>query len=165
MRRFTPHCIGLVVAASAANCSFSHDPAETTTGPGSTPVFDGAVVERGGVGSDGTVATADSHCDSIVATPNKLPPDILIVLDRSGSMNNDITDKPCNGACPAPGSKWTQMTAAIKQAVMASETTVKWGLKFFGNDNACGINAGAAVGPALNNSAAITAQIDMTTAG
>ena len=61
----------------------------------------------------------------------KLPPDILIVLDASGSMNNDISDTSCgNNGCGAT-SKWAQMIPAINMVVSQTETTVNWGLKFF----------------------------------
>ena len=63
-----------------------------------------------------------AFCDAITATPPVLPPEILILLDRSQSMRNDVTDQGCgpggNEDC-GPLSKWTQMTVAINKAVLA----------------------------------------------
>jgi hypothetical protein len=163
MGRITWLSLGLLVA-SAAGCSFSRS--SSGEGPGT----DGGFVPDVNLPSDHTlistdvpVANADAFCDAITATPNPLPPDILILLDRSLSMADDINDKTCAGGCGA-NSKWSLMTAAINQAVGASETKIKWGLKFFGNDNGttCGVTAGAAVAPGLMNAAAIATAIGNT---
>lgn len=163
MGRITWLSIGLLVA-SAAGCSFSRGAG------GEGPGNDGGSVPDVNLPTDHTVisgdvpvANPDAFCDAITATPNPLPPDILILLDRSLSMADDINDKTCAGGCGA-NSKWSLMTAAINQAVAASETKIKWGLKFFGNDNGttCGVTANAAVDPGLMNAAAIAAAIGNT---
>jgi len=65
------------------------------------------------------------------------PPDILIVQDKSLSMNEDASGANCN----TPGcSKWSQVSAAMDTVVMATQTTVNWGLVFFGSDNMCGVS-------------------------
>jgi hypothetical protein len=91
------------------------------------------------------------------------PPDILIIEDRSGSMDNDQNDKACNnGGCGA-ASKWALVTAAINQ-VVSTDTSVNWGLKFFADaDNQCGVNQGVSVGVAAGNSAAIATAITGST--
>ena len=40
----------------------------------------------------------------------------------------------CNNGCGA-NSKWTQMAAALKQVVMANDSQINWGLKFFSDDD------------------------------
>ena len=86
----------------------------------------------------------------------KLPPDILIILDASGSMNNDISDTSCgNNGCGAT-SKWALMTPAINMVVSQTETTVNWGLKFFADtDNTCGVGNTVPVGVGANNANAV----------
>ena len=98
----------------------------------------------------------DSNCGAASQGAKMVPPDILIVQDKSGSMNQDA-----NGAtCTMPGcSKWAQTTAAINMVVSATETTVNWGLKFFATGNGCAVNPGAEVPVALNNAAAIATAI------
>jgi hypothetical protein len=119
----------------------------------------GTSAAGGGGGSLGS-SSPDANCGTMSRGAQMVPPDILIVQDRSLSMNNDANDKPCAGGTPMNSncgamSKWAQVTAAIGQVVMATDTTVNWGLEFFGTDNACGVTAGAAVDVAPNNSTAI----------
>jgi len=104
---------------------------------------------------------ATFHCGEPPRTLSLLPPDVLILLDRSGSMNNDVTDSPClgdggisipaNGACGA-SSKWAVVTSALNQVVAESDTAVNWGLKFFPDvgDSSCTAGGAPAVsiGPA-----------------
>jgi hypothetical protein len=77
----------------------------------------------------------------------RLPPDLLVVLDQSGSMS----DAPPSGG----GSKWTQATTAIGQTVMQSQADIKWGIEFFPTDGACAV-ASVAVPVAANNYGAIS---------
>ncbi len=58
--------------------------------------------------------------------------------DKSLSMNEDST----GANCTTPGcSKWSQVSTAMDSVVMATQTTVNWGLVFFGSDNMCGVHA------------------------
>ena len=111
-------------------------------------------VDGGGSSSPST----DANCGQQTYGTNRVPPDLLIVLDKSGSMDHDANDKSCSTAgC----SKWSAMTAAINQVVMQTQGTIRWGLKFFPdpNDNQCGVNAGVSVGVGPNNAAAIAGAI------
>ena len=114
-----------------------------------------------GVSVDGSVGpTTDANCGVTNHMGNRLPPDLLLVFDRSGSMAADpTTNMNCTPAATCP-SKWNQATAAVSTAVTASQGTIEWGLKLFsnaqGNNNTCTVNAGAQVPIALNNGMAIT---------
>jgi hypothetical protein len=114
-----------------------------------------------GIGFDGSIGpTADANCGVTNHMGNRLPPDLLLVFDRSGSMAQDPSNgMNCTPAATCP-SKWNQATAAVSMAVTASEGSIRWGLKLFsnanGNQNTCTVNAGAAVPVALNNGMAIT---------
>lgn len=89
----------------------------------------------GGVGPGGTGGTS---CGQTNVSVMPEPPDILIVQDNSVSMNQNAAGNSCNTAgC----SKWSQVSAAVDTVVMATQTTVNWGLIFFGSDNVCGVNA------------------------
>jgi hypothetical protein len=93
-----------------------------------------------------------------------VPPDLLIVLDKSASMANGPDDTPC-GNTPGCQPKWDSMTAAIEQVTKQTETTIRWGLKLFANNNTCAVNAGAAVDVGPNNAAAIASAIGMNMPG
>ncbi|MES1205921.1 MAG: hypothetical protein ABUS79_08285 [Pseudomonadota bacterium] len=114
---------------------------------------------------DASGPTVDANCGNqpfVVISP---PPELLIVLDRSGSMREDpTTGMDCNNMnCPM--SKWNLMTAAINEVVAQSETTVNWGLKFFGTGTsnqgagACAVADVTAVDPAPMSATAIATAI------
>jgi hypothetical protein len=90
-----------------------------------------------------------------------VPPDILIVQDRSLSMTNNVSDKPCDGGTGMNGncgsmSKWSLVIAAIDQVVQATETSTNWGLFFFGNERmTCAVTTTPAVPVAAMNYTAI----------
>ena len=87
--------------------------------------------------TDGHV-NPDANCGARSKTAMKVAPDILILLDRSGSMNDDINNQMCRpdggvGAAMGCGakSKWAQVTPAIMQVVSETQADVNWGLKWF----------------------------------
>lgn len=106
--------------------------------------------------------TCMSVCKIESHLPDRLPPDILIVLDKSGSMAESVSNKM---GCNLPGcqNKWVQVTGAINTVVAATDTTVSWGLKYFATDDQCGVTAGAEVPIAVANHAPIMASIQATT--
>ena len=119
-------------------------------------------------GNDGLTTTPDANCGAKSKTASKVAPDILILLDRSGSMNDDINDQMCrpDGGIGAPAgcgpdSKWAKVTPAITQVVSETEADVNWGLKFFPDSATaiCSVSTTAAVPVGPRNAAAIAAAI------
>jgi hypothetical protein len=114
-------------------------------------------------------------CGLFRAPLERLPPDVLIVLDRSASMTGQVLPPGFDvgmfvtclllGNCPMTAAKWDAMTGALKSSVMVSAATVNYGLKFFPSDENCGVTEGANVPVAANNFAAIGSAIDMTRPG
>lgn len=154
-----------------SGCGFSPSSPTGTTGTGGAGATSGAAgnsgvatggaggQKQGGGGGDiGIVGGAGGAptCGQSNTPLQMLPPDVLVVQDKSLSMNDDSNDNACTGGCRA-NSKWSQVSAAIENVVMTTQATVNWGLKFFGNDNMCGVTAGATVGIATNNYTAIQA--------
>src|SRR5215468_7657778 len=95
-----------------------------------------------GTGGSGT-SSPDANCAAVNQGATRLPPDILIVQDKSGSMN-DSADRSCTSNCGSR-SKWSQVTAALNQVVGMTDTTVNWGLKFFSDNGHCGANGAPVV--------------------
>jgi hypothetical protein len=124
--------------------------AGSTTGLGN---FGGSSTGQGGSGFGGGM-----QCAAVEMPSAKLPPDILIVFDASGSMNEDAMNMSCQGGCGA-NSKWALMVPALNTVVSQTETEVNWGLKFFADSGSCGVNNNAAVPIATMNSAAVSAAI------
>jgi hypothetical protein len=91
----------------------------------------------GGGGDVGPGTGGTPSCGQTNVTVMPQPPDILIVQDKSLSMNEDASGANCNTTgC----SKWSQVSTAIDTVVMATQTTVNWGLMFFGSDSMCGVS-------------------------
>jgi hypothetical protein len=68
------------------------------------------------------------------------PPDLLIVLDRSGSMSSPIPTFPPNFT-----PKWTIMRDALNGLAGSYEDSVRFGLLEFPTDDDCAVAAGTAV--------------------
>ncbi|HSS40785.1 MAG TPA: hypothetical protein VLT58_18610, partial [Polyangia bacterium] len=103
--------------------------------------------------------SVDANCGQVNSPLKVVPPDVLLIQDRSGSMDNDDNDKSCRRAGCGAMSKWSEMTVAVTQVVTTTQATVNWGLKFFadGSDaEACGVLPGATVPIAPNNAGPIT---------
>jgi hypothetical protein len=128
-------------------------------GTGGTVVV---VVGTGGTGDTGSggdvglgVDAAMPNCGQTSVSVMPVPPDILIVQDKSFSMTMDPNGRNC-APTAASCSKWSQVSAAMDTVVMATEGAVNWGLIFFASDNACGVNTTPNVSIAANNYTAVS---------
>jgi hypothetical protein len=105
---------------------------------------------NGGGGSTGATPTGDANCGSATSNTSKAPVDVLLVLDRSGSMTESITtDCCCADACTTitrlkmcPDTttcteRWPALTSAVNTTI-SSTTEISWGLKFFSTPPAPG---------------------------
>jgi hypothetical protein len=154
-----------VLGCGFAGCGFAPAASGGTAASSGTPLGSGASngtgLVGGGAAQNGHGAVTGMNCREVMQPLAKLPPDILIVLDASGSMNNDVSDSNCGGnnGCGAT-SKWAQMTPAINTVVGMTDTTVNWGLKFFADTDAtCGVGNGVAVQVGTGNAGAIATAI------
>lgn len=68
------------------------------------------------------------------------PPDLLIVLDRSGSMDSPIPTFPISFT-----TKWTIMKDALNALAGDYEDNIRFGLLEFPTDDDCAVDGGAAV--------------------
>jgi len=80
------------------------------------------------------------------------PPDMLIVLDRSGSMGSPIISFPPTFPPPV---RWDVMKNALKMVTSARQTQIKFGLSAFPTDDNCAVMPGARVAVALNTATMI----------
>ena len=79
------------------------------------------------------------------------PPDMLVVLDRSGSMTAFPAVFP-----PVFQTKWNLMEDALKSITMMKDQSIKFGLMDFSSDGNCGASATPNVGIALGTSGMFT---------
>ena len=77
-----------------------------------------------GIGDPG----AEKDCGSQQFNVQRLPVDVLLVLDRSGSMRDGIDDEE-----PAAGelSKWDLTVPALNQVIQETDSGVAWGMKLY----------------------------------
>jgi hypothetical protein len=110
-------------------------------------------------------------CNTVtLSTAKHVLADVLVVLDRSGSMNFSINqDCSCDpSANPAKVcdnlehcvTRWSTLAVALDIA-LSSAPTVQWGLKLFSSPNtgSCGVTQGVEVPLGLDTRAAIKSQI------
>ena len=146
---------GMGGAAAGGRSGAAGNPGTAGTGAAST----GGTTGGGIIGAAG--AGGGFECGTVERPTSVLAPDILLVQDASGSMNED----PTNASCSPPGcgasSKWALMTPAITEVVTQTETAVNWGLKLFADAGGqCTVAASTvAVGIAPMNGAAIAAAL------
>jgi hypothetical protein len=156
------------VFAGFAGCGFAPAApggAGANGGPLGTGNSSGTGLVGGGAAQNGQGAITGMNCAEVPQQLNKLPPDILLILDRSGSMNASA-DGTCENNCGA-NSKWSQTIGAVTQVIAATDTEVNWGLKFFTSPNGgtCGVNNGVEHPIAPNNATTINNTINNATTG
>ncbi|MFH2008612.1 MAG: hypothetical protein ABI333_18640 [bacterium] len=161
-RRLT---VGLAVAAVLAACGPTakggDDNQNNGTGGNDAAVVvdDGAVTldDGGQVDLDGSVP-ADANCGAQTEEIELIslgdPPDMLIVLDRSGSM------MLAPGFPPIGASKWDIMKTSLGIVLPARDANIQFGLSVFPTDEDCGVDPGARVPIQLNNASAILAWLN-----
>ncbi len=133
--------VALVAALALSACTVVGDP-----GP-----VEGGADAGGGNGAD---AGADPACSQVepIAITEALPPDVLLVVDKSGSMEDPLS----NGQ-----QKWSVMRTALTQVVTQYQTGINFGLMLFPHGDACTPgNVLSAV--ASGNSTAISSALNST---
>jgi hypothetical protein len=184
---FTGRILGLALGALAfgglvvASCSFSPGepgsglgPTGTSTGTGSTGTSTGSGNPFGGssgstagtAGNGGSVNPDGATCGGQKYNAQNVPPDLLILLDKSGSMDEQADGTQCPGmGMPCPTQKWPQMVMGLNSVVGASADKINWGLAYFpssGGSSSCTTAANAAVAIAPNNAGPIMASLAAT---
>jgi von Willebrand factor type A domain len=148
----------VVAAACALVSGCDRQPLDIRPGGGGGGGTTGIGASGGSPSIGGTTGMA---CGSVEQVGRRLPADILILLDASGSMDQDASNTVCSGGCGA-GSKWALAASAINRIVSETEQSTNFGLKLFadgGSTNSCTVGSGATVPVAAGNAGAIAAAI------
>jgi hypothetical protein len=105
--------------------------------------------EVSGTGGSGGAVDADQGDERQCGLENfkleKTPPDLLLVLDRSSSMNQMVPGAAMGATL------WTETLAAVDAVVMGTQAGVNWGLKLFPLPTGCMVSPGAEVPVAASN--------------
>ncbi len=117
---------------------------------GTAPVTPNQPPATGELSEDG------GNCGVQKFTLGRQSPDLLIVLDASGSMED-----PLSGA----GSRWSAVTSVLKQTVSSTQADIGWGLEIFPvkNDFTCAIGGEVKVPVGPQRSAEISKALDAHT--
>jgi hypothetical protein len=177
MRRLQQQMVKAVLISSVVGCGFSPGaPGESLTGAGgSSGITTGAGGVNGsgggggiglssGGGGDVGPGAGGMTCGTAAVPVMPEPPDILIIQDKSGSMDEDESGTSCRNGCGAT-SKWTHLTTALSAVVQATDMTVNWGIKYFSDDNACSASKAPTVAIGALNGTAVTTSIMGTRPG
>ncbi|HSY40636.1 MAG TPA: VWA domain-containing protein [Polyangia bacterium] len=178
MRKLQRQMVRALLISSVVGCGFNPGaPGESLPSGSAASSGNGTGNGAGGVTGNGTgigltsggggdvgPGTGGMSCGTSMVPVMPLPPDVLIIQDKSGSMNDDDNDSSCKGGCGA-NSKWTQLTMALTTVVQNTQANVNWGLKYFSDNNACSASKAPAVGVAAMNGGPITTSIMGTQPG
>jgi len=143
----------------------------TTTGGaggvgGGMTSTDAGVAGAGDGGNGGVLASADANCGITTANLTKQPADLLLVLDRSGSMTSAMdSTSTCALGSTTCQQRWATMVSGLNAVLSSASGDVNWGLELFNSDGACGVPAAPVVPIAPGSSAIIQATIAGVTPG
>jgi len=89
---------------------------------------------------DAAVTSCGAQTEQIAVENLGDPPDLLVVLDRSGSMSSPIPAFP-----PTFVTKWSIMTTALNNLASNYQDNIRFGLLEFPTDDDCAVDGGTAV--------------------
>ncbi len=113
---------------------------------GAWVIPDGASTPR----ADVVVPSYDRTCASIHVAAMPTTPNVMIVLDRSGSMYDDDSGVLID--------RWTPAVRAVDEVTHALASRVRFGLMLFGSDEECAVGT-IRVGPDLGTADTIMGQL------
>ena len=133
-----------------------------------------ALPDSGAVGGwDGGDPTFQTNCGTFAAPVSQVPVDLLVVLDRSGSMTSALADETqCDSTTTTCTQRWVAMREAMSKVLTTAPASIHWGLKFFSTADAvdpagivpegCLVTPGVEVPVAPDNTAALLSKMGGT---
>jgi hypothetical protein len=120
----------------------------TTTGGaggvgGGLASTDAGVAGAGGRGAGGGLASADANnCGVSTVNLTKQPADLLLVLDKTGSMTSAMDSSvTCAAGTTTCQQRWTTVVSGLDAVLSGASGDVNWGLELFNSDGNCGVAA------------------------
>ena len=110
--------------------------------------------------------TDDANCGSVTSTATRQPANVLLVLDRSLSMEwSTANDESCGRNATDCTSRWPALTVAVTTTLTNTADAIHWGLKLYTSPggSTCTVNPGVEVPIAVSSVPDIETQIARTT--
>jgi hypothetical protein len=142
--------VGVALVLVACGPSDTGGGGDGDGGAGGVDAPEGATIDSGGSVADAAIlpdASCGVQTEEIELIELGDPPDLLIVLDRSGSMALP-PEFPFMFGDPT---KWDIMRDALTDITTELANNIRFGLTVFPTHDVCGVNAGAAVLPELGS--------------
>ena len=126
---------------------------------------DAGVAGAGGGGNGGVLASVDANCGITTTNLTKQPADLLLVLDKTGSLTRamDSADE-CPTGSTTCHQRWETLVSGLNAVLTSSSNEVNWGLELFNSDGSCGV-AAPEVPITPGSAAAVQAYIATVTPG
>jgi hypothetical protein len=110
------------------------------------------------------LAADGSNCGVSTSNTTKQPADLLLILDRSGSMTRAMdAASECAANSTTCKQRWVTLTTGLSTVLVGSAGNVNWGLKFYPSDSNCGVTAAMDVNISANAAATIQQRISSAT--
>ncbi len=106
-------------------------------------------------GPAGTEPTENGNCGSQEVTLDPQPAQLVLVLDRSGSMLENLRDRRSGRFVQ----KWTEVVGALDAVVDTTDSGLQWGLQLYPMPDGCAVSEGLTVPLAAQNHSAVLAGI------
>lgn len=139
---------------------------------GTIPTTGGTSSTSGGsagtISVSGTGGTAGGECGVQTFNLERKPAEVLLVLDRSNSMEEPPEDYTRPDGTPETDKKWDLIIPALRRVVEETNEMVSWGLKVFPEGEFAGACVAGTVTPTIdveiaeNNAQAVIDRIDAT---
>lgn len=137
--------------SSGGASSSSGTSGESSSGASSSSGFNVGDGSSGSSGSSGDASPfdPDAACATTTAAAKRVPPNLLFIIDRSGSMNCNPPPDTASTTCEqfpvtadmGKPTKWSITKAALKSAVAAMPATNSVGMTYFNVDDDCAVQA------------------------
>lgn len=145
-------CLAALAAGALLACSEAGVEAPDPRGGGAPANFSFGVPDGGSAAAPGAGGAAGAvaggmHCGLQRFELERLPPELLLVFDRSSSMNAMVPG--------TSNTRYTETSAALGDVLLETQARVLWGLKLFPSGASCSVREGVEVPLAAQNHAAV----------
>jgi hypothetical protein len=135
-------------------------------GISTAPIISGIGGNTAPIASTATEVTEETSCATKTASLTKQPADLLLVLDKTGSMTssidsttdcqNPVTDPDAGAGCQQ---RWATMVSGLNVVLSGASGDVNWGLQLFNSDGNCAVAATPEVPIGLGSAATVQTTI------